>query len=371
MERINLGAIVVAMSLIFLLGCAADQERPSPPEPKVSAKERGSIDFLKSKGARFQWGYAKPNPKPDELDDIYWTVSLQGDAKVSDSHLEHLKVIKNLKVLRMTSPNVTDQGLAILGVLDQLEYLTLTSPTISDHGINKLAEIRTLKELTLGGMKLSAKAFERFGQLDKLRHLKFEQTIPEDGLSGLRTLKALEELDLSETNVADIDLKALKALEKLERLFLTKTKVSDAGMAELIDLPFLKTLFLNNTAVGNAGLKHLCRSKSLTGLRLGDTKVDDDGLPHIADSQSLTNLTLGTERISDAGLRHLGKSRLTVLRLDFGVNHKITNSGIESLQEIKTLKLIHSINITLTKATDDGLRRLQEARPDLEIRVKR
>jgi hypothetical protein len=376
MERLNQVALVLLICSGFLLGCATDQERPTSPEPKLSAIERASVDFLKGKGARLTWWDPKVNQKNESVEPC-WFAHLDGDGRAaySSADLSHLKQLKGLKYLSIQSPNllneglITDEGLAVIAELNKIVDLTIGGSLISDRGIDKLADILTLEKLTLNRTKLTGEAFKRFGKLHKLKHIKFEQTIPDDGLSGLKTLNGLKELDLSETNVTDGDLKTLMALERLERLNLTKTRISDAGMAALSNLPSLKWLVLNESAVGNEGLKHLSRSRTLAGLILGKTKVDDDGLAHIPDFKNLTILELGQEPISDKGLSQLRNSKLTDLTLEFNVNQRVTNRGIESLKEIKTLKRIQNIAIEFTKATDEGLRRLQDARPDLEIRT--
>jgi hypothetical protein len=69
--------------------------------------------------------------------------------------------------------------------------------------------------------------------------------------------KAVIEVNLSETQVADAGLEHLKGLTQLQDLRLQWTEVTDAGLVHLNGLTKLKWLDMNATKVTDAGVKDL------------------------------------------------------------------------------------------------------------------
>jgi internalin A len=116
-----------------------------------------------------------------------------------------------------------------------------------------------LRSLNLWETKVTGATLNELAPLSQLRLLNLNQT-KVGKLTGLSHLKALRELELSDTAVNDDDLRELNGLKDLRTLNLRYTKVTDAGLKELAALTRLQTLRLDGTAVSDAGLT------SLTGL---------------------------------------------------------------------------------------------------------
>ncbi|MBW3539640.1 MAG: protein translocase subunit SecD [Planctomycetes bacterium] len=95
----------------------------------------------------------------------------------------------------------------------------------------------------------------------------FPDDAADEDLEHLKGLRALEELDLSGTEISGEGLKALDGLERLERLDLRDTPVGDEGMKHLADLSDdlagLEVLYIGDTNVTDQGLKELARIDSL------------------------------------------------------------------------------------------------------------
>jgi hypothetical protein len=100
---------------------------------------------------------------------------------------------------------------------------------------------------------------------------------------------------------------------------------------------------------------------------LRSVNISDQGLKHLR-NMKLTGLELmlANDSVSDEGLKHLQRLPLTHLWLGFVKNDNITDKGLGYLHAIKTLKRLH-FHPHGTKATEEGVRQLQNALPGLRI----
>ena len=137
-------------------------------------------------------------------------IHLGSNRQVSDSGLEHLKGLKNLKVLYLINTKVTDAGLEHIKGMINLTNLKLGHQQVSDAGMKHLKELEKLEELVLVNTKVTDIGLE---------HIK--------GTTNLRILM------LNTLQVSDTGLPHLKALKNLHTLGLTGTKVTAAGVADL------------------------------------------------------------------------------------------------------------------------------------------
>jgi hypothetical protein len=98
------------------------------------------------------------------------------------------------------------------------------------------------------------------------------------GVAKLKTLVALQSLDLSETQVTSVGLKTVALLPKLERLRLWKAgKIDDTALPLLATMKRLSFLDLAETAVTDKGLELLGGMNQLRQLFVGGTQVTTAG----------------------------------------------------------------------------------------------
>ena len=94
------------------------------------------------------------------------------------------------------------------------------------------------------------------------------------GVAKLKTLVALQDLDLSATQVTGAGLKTVASLPKLERLSLWKAeKIDDEALRSLVPMKRLQFLDLAETGITDQGLEHLSGLNQLRHLFVGGTKV--------------------------------------------------------------------------------------------------
>jgi internalin A len=131
------------------------------------------------------------------------------------------------------------------------------------------------------------------------------------------------------------------------------------------------------TPTTNEVMQAIAKLSSLTKLNLIETHVGDEGLSHILRLPNLEELLLQSDavardahvpatEITDRGIESL----ITLPRLKTFIlwDCNVTDRGIEGFAELRSLS---KLSLFRTRVTEDGVRRLQLARPDLQIRLER
>lgn len=322
----------------IVVGCGY---HPQPPPVAVSDDpvEASAMAYLRSKGVRFQRAVKESPTAPAKRS---WWASLNSDAQLTDADYQKFRAI-NLENLYISSNMITDEGLAALAQLDCLTYLYLAHLCrVTDAGVDQLVNLGTLQELNICGVAITDHALTRFDRLRQLQRLTLtEVPITGAGVKAFGRLKQLQQLNLTKTRFSDAGCAELVSMPALTHLTLEETAVTDAGCAALAQMPVLRGIRLRDTAVGNEGLRLLLASKSLQGFSLSGTRIDDDGLRHLGAFARLKSVSLNRTRITDRGLRHL--------------------HGCKGLKEI-------CIVPDGVRVTEDGLRELKQALPELLLR---
>jgi hypothetical protein len=144
----------------------------------------------------------------------------------------------------------------------------------------------------------------------------------------------LKLLLLYEGQATDECLKAIGQLSHLERLYLWDARtVTDKGVAHLSNLRKVKYIHLSFSNISDESLRTFGTMKQLEGLSLQGNRFTDVGLEHLKDLPELTSLAvdLGPTHITDAGLAHLhGLKKLRDLMIQ---RTQVTNEGIARLQQ--------------------------------------
>ena len=152
----------------------------------------------------------------------------------------------------------------------------------------------------------------------KLRNLDLRGTaVDGTGLEQLKPLTNLQTLDLSESHVGNLGLEHLQPLTKLVDLNLWAARVGDAGMPAMATLGSLKRLNLDhvgypeeNVALTDKGVQELAKLNNLEWIHLGKTQVGDAGLEALATLPNLKELIITfCPNVTDAGVKKLQDAR--------------------------------------------------------------
>lgn len=193
---------------------------------------------------------------------------------------------KLTKMRNVRLPNaVDDSGLAQLTNLKNLVALGLQYCRVGPEGIKHLVGLKEIKEMNLyGASKVDDQVIELLAQLPKLQKLRARETsIRGENAAAFAEMKALRDLDLSESPVQDAIFEHLAKLPNLENLNLWNTEATEEGLSQLKGMTQLKQLNLDNLgdAISDDALDTIATMTNLELLHLGGTGVTDEGMPKL------------------------------------------------------------------------------------------
>jgi len=260
---------------------------------------------------------------------------------VTDLGLGFVARLSKLKNLNLYfAEHVTESGVARLAELSKLERLNLRGARMSDSGMEFLSHLRNLRELDVGITQITDTSLEHLEGLDHLEKLALGgNRIGQSGLVFLQFLPSLKHLDLSGAQITDsgvwsvtltdLNMGRIAALEGLEVLNLAaadnayvasigdgvprlrnRIQITDLGLAELKGLERLRSLDLSRSEVTSKGLASLTELPRLENIVLAYcTKIDDNAAGVLLDMNLLRSVDLTETQLTDAGLARLEKHR--------------------------------------------------------------
>ncbi len=146
-----------------------------------------------------------------------------GFAQVTDSGLAQLNALSNLKELSVGGNKLTDAGLQALRQMPALTSLDLSgaqrtdsglwSVSLTESGLDSISTLKNLRHLRLNGVAISPRGLEKLKGLGKLERLDLQACarINDDAVPVLESLPALKVLDVSAAAMSE---KALGELRK-------------------------------------------------------------------------------------------------------------------------------------------------------------
>ncbi len=138
-------------------------------------------------------------------------------------------------------------------------------------------------------------------------------------------------IDLSFTDVKDLQWQQLATLTTLTTLDLTGTSIDDSGLSAITQISSLRSLKLKGTAISDTGLRRLSSLENLLLLDVSRTKITSDGLTQASAWKKLTYLSLNNTAVSDAGLQHLyALQQLKGLNI---MRTSVTAEGVAAIQK--------------------------------------
>jgi internalin A len=146
-----------------------------------------------------------------------------GWAQITDTGLDHLASLGNLRKLTMGGNKLTDTSLRFLRQTPQLEYLDiggsqrtdsgLWSLLLSDTGMQSIASVTDLRELRMSGTAVTGRALEFLKPLPKLERLNLQgcKRLKDDAAAVLVGFKALRVLDLKDSSLSEQAVASIRA----------------------------------------------------------------------------------------------------------------------------------------------------------------
>lgn len=264
-------------------------------------------------------------------------------------------------------PDVDDQAVATLASMDKLVGLSLGNTKVTNDALKTIATLKNLEQLYLAGDILTDEGLVHLAELTKLRKLSvYSKKVTTAGFKHLSKLVNVEEFRVGDSfGIDDVALAAMKGMTKIRELWLGRDKVTDVGMAHVANLTGLRKLTVEGNKITEAGLKHLRALQNLEELSIlsCSAAVKPEGFAHIGELPELKELTVIYSGAIDAkGSAALKKlTNLKKLRFDGLVKG--------SLEGIRGLKNLTSLDLNYSRATDECLEPLLEASSLRELNI--
>ena len=288
----------------------------------------------------------------------------------------------NVKSIRVAGAD--DTFLQLCRHFVVLEELNLWHRSIiSDTGLQSLGDLQFLRVLSLPGSRIRGHGLSKLRKVNKIEQLDLSETnLDDDGLESVGALTSLVHLNLSGSNVTDVGMTSLRRLNQLESLDLRKTKISADGLKHLVDLPRLEIVNVPDTISGDEivaalngavslesfnisrgfsdwGLERLTAFDRVTKVALVGPGFTHSGLAKLSELPFFTELSLSDVTITSEMANSICNLRaLKVLELN-NVKIDISNSSYVWLSNIKDL---YSLRVTDSLDSDEIVRAVQMCR---------
>ncbi|CAI5460305.1 unnamed protein product [Closterium sp. Yama58-4] len=162
------------------------------------------------------------------------TLDLKGLPYLSEAILYHVSTMTHLKHIALDgSTGFSPEGIKHL-YMKQLESLELTSDAITDSCLEGIGAASSLRSLNLKGTHVTDAGLEFLAPLSWLKVLVLPGMITDAGLEHIRSLPALEELDISDSVLTE---ESVALLHKFPRLRLIKAEGRDSRALVLRKFP--------------------------------------------------------------------------------------------------------------------------------------
>ncbi len=305
--------------------------------------------------------------------------------KVTGAGLAPLAHLKNLTTLVLAKSKLNDEGCAGLGMLASLQWLSLAETSVSEAGLRHLRGLTNLQELRLTSTSTTDAGVAHLESLKLLTTMELTYTlVSDDGARCLLALPELKWLKLTHSRVTDRTADAARNAPKLEYLCVSGSEVTDKALPSLAALTSIKTLRIMGTRMSPATADELKRRLPACNVEyherdaefyavasmvevagsVGKVLSSDGSQLPIASRAELMALTSPVHVLEfsapgafqgDAITTKIG--RLSAIRLLNLKNARITDRGLETLRNLKTLE---TLILDANAIDDEGLRNLVE-----------
>lgn len=305
------------------------------------------------------------------------------DTAVSDLDLGRLRALEQLRILNLSETKITDAGAKHLAQLSRLEGLDLSKTKVTDAAGVELAKIANLTSLEANGTTLSG---ESLVALTNLQWLSLKDAkLSAAGLDTIGSLSKLSHLMLNDVKIEGSLPDSFEKLSQLQVLELDRTGLKSSGLKPLARLPQLKKLTLHGNDLTGSGLAALKGAAGPLFLDVRESRLDTATYTEIGKLGQLKALVLDKTDTNDADLAALGELKIFALSLvetkltaacsttlsRFGNLQFLDLSGVpigdETVQDLSSLRNLRQLNLTATRLTTEGLKRVQAALPRCRV----
>jgi uncharacterized protein (TIGR02996 family) len=306
-----------------------------------------------------------------------------------DEHIAALEAVTELRVLSLSSPQLTANGFERIVRLPNLDGLMIEGesalPKESWAQLEKLPPWTVVHVYTTDEDRKTARAMNQ-RRVAKLKGL----TPDEKHSAAVRFLGAMGDnrpmygkpftgANLGQSGIEDVQMEFLAYVPELEGVYISESDVTTKGIAHLAGLKELKSLNLFQTKVDSiAALAGLTKLETLGIFPEFDVKMGDAGLEGLQKFTNLKSLYLNDEAISDATVKRLAPlTKLKSLELSHAkLKSEDSLAALSGMADLRTLDLhggdisnnalqhiaglrkLESLNLSVSKGTGAGFKHL-------------
>ena len=251
---------------------------------------------------------------------------------------------------------------------DAIESIDLTDSRISDTDIQPLKNLSKLKSVNLTNVPISGAALEAFTELPALEELILDGTqVGNDVAPHLLEMENLQTVSLRKTGITDQIFKSLAEMPQLTRLHVDGNRIllgkEFARLVEEGKFAKLRVLTVDGSQFGLYGFQSASQLNALERLSVTDSGFHDAALGEVAGCEALREFSADSTSVSDAGVEELQNLRsLKVLHLRNCP--AITNDSLKTLRQMKSLE---RVDLSGTSCTPEGLKSLQNQLPETVV----
>lgn len=204
------------------------------------------------------------------------------------------------------------------------------NPREFDEICDLIAQLKQVREVVLGVFEPTVHGMQQIGKLSQLEFLTVAGGVTDEQLAGVANLSQLRKLVLVNCPITDAGMAVCSKLTALEELELTKTQIKGPGLQHLAGLRRLRRLALIYCPIDDDALAHLSKLPKVEWLNLEGNKIHGEGLKHFANHPNLNMLILTGTQVTDSSIAVLSNcpnlNRLSV------ENTKVTARGASSVR---------------------------------------
>jgi len=116
-----------------------------------------------------------------------YLIDFSGEEHIADNDLQYIIHFPNLRIIHLSSTNITSNGLKYLSDMKKLEALNLRKTGIDDSGMQYLKRLESLRELDLVETKVTDEGIQELAGLKNLDMLKLRGTkVTQKGIAKLQ-----------------------------------------------------------------------------------------------------------------------------------------------------------------------------------------
>ena len=185
-------------------------------------------------------------------------VAARGE-QFDEQSLADLRLLRDLQVLEISSPNVDDKVAPYLEDLIHLRHLYISETTITAEGLARLANLARLESATISSYQLKSPTVAWLASRS-ISGLAVDAAVTSSQIRALNQLTELRNLTLFDAH--DAIAPELLSLDQIAMLHVESDLFTDASLKTLEHgLPNLQSLLLRDTLATQRGVERLERSR--------------------------------------------------------------------------------------------------------------